>query len=159
MHIAPPQQMRIYLDTCCFNRPFDQMEQDRVAVEAEAVLRILARVESNDWLLCSSDAVLFEIGKIPYLIQREACLAMARLSQVQLRLTADVATQAKRFAEMGFGVYDAAHLAFALHGQVELFFTVDDRLLRKAAGCKILLPFAVVNPAVWLATQNQGGTP
>lgn len=32
--------MLIYLDNCCFNRPFDDQEQLRVRLETEAKLRI-----------------------------------------------------------------------------------------------------------------------
>ena len=42
--------MRIYLDNCCFNRPFDDKSQIRVKLEAEAKLYIqeeirLGRIE------------------------------------------------------------------------------------------------------------------
>jgi hypothetical protein len=30
--------MKIYLDNCCLNRPFDDLSQDRVYLEAEAIL-------------------------------------------------------------------------------------------------------------------------
>jgi len=32
--------MRIYLDNCCFNRPFDDQTKIRIMLEAEAKLRI-----------------------------------------------------------------------------------------------------------------------
>lgn len=32
--------MRIYLDNCCFNRPFDDQAQIRIMLEAEAKLKI-----------------------------------------------------------------------------------------------------------------------
>ena len=51
--------MRIYLDNCCFNRPFDDQGQTRVRLETEAKLCIQenirgdSRVRSN--LFCSGD--------------------------------------------------------------------------------------------------------
>lgn len=39
--------MRIYLDVCCLNRPFDDQTQDRIHLEAEAVLTILKYIEKN----------------------------------------------------------------------------------------------------------------
>ena len=33
--------MKIYMDVCSYNRPFDNQEQDRIYLEAEAVLSIL----------------------------------------------------------------------------------------------------------------------
>jgi hypothetical protein len=39
--------MRVYLDACCLNRPFDDRSQDRIRLEAEAVLAIIERVETG----------------------------------------------------------------------------------------------------------------
>jgi hypothetical protein len=41
--------MKIYLDVCCLNRPFDDQGQERIRLEAEAVLLIIARMESGQW--------------------------------------------------------------------------------------------------------------
>ena len=35
------EKIKIYLDSCCFNRPFDELSQDRGRLESEAVLTIL----------------------------------------------------------------------------------------------------------------------
>jgi hypothetical protein len=40
--------IRIYLDTCCFNRPFDDQIQARVRAETEAVRLILKAVARGD---------------------------------------------------------------------------------------------------------------
>jgi hypothetical protein len=40
---------KVYLDVCCLNRPFDDQQQDRVHLEAEAVLLILKRCEAGEW--------------------------------------------------------------------------------------------------------------
>jgi len=36
--------MRVYLDNCCFNRPFDDQSQARIRLEAEAKLEIQQRI-------------------------------------------------------------------------------------------------------------------
>jgi hypothetical protein len=38
----------IYLDVCCLNRPFDDQTQERIRLEAEAVLHILAIVQYHE---------------------------------------------------------------------------------------------------------------
>ena len=40
--------MIIYLDNCCFNRPFDDQQKLRIRLEAEAKLRIQEAVRSGD---------------------------------------------------------------------------------------------------------------
>ena len=55
----------VYLDCCSLQRPFDDKSQPRIAVEAEAVLVILALCESDHLKLLSSEALQFEISRIP----------------------------------------------------------------------------------------------
>jgi hypothetical protein len=57
--------MRLYLDVCCLNRPFDDQTQDRIHLETEAILSILKHVEIGDWTLVSSSVVLYEVNNIP----------------------------------------------------------------------------------------------
>jgi hypothetical protein len=40
---------KIYLDTCCLNRPFDDQTQERIRLESEAMLAILSRIEKGEW--------------------------------------------------------------------------------------------------------------
>jgi len=40
--------MRIYLDNCCFNRPFDDQAQVRVLLETEAKLVVQDRIRSGN---------------------------------------------------------------------------------------------------------------
>ena len=57
--------MRIYLDVCCLNRPFDDQRQDRLRFESEAILTILYRCEIGKWKLITSEVTDLEISKIP----------------------------------------------------------------------------------------------
>jgi hypothetical protein len=47
----------IYLDVCCFNRPFDDQTQERVRLESEAVLLILGRCQRGELQLVGSEAI------------------------------------------------------------------------------------------------------
>ncbi len=39
--------MKIYLDVCCLNRPFDDQTQDRIHLEAETILTIMKFIENR----------------------------------------------------------------------------------------------------------------
>ena len=58
------RESRIYLDVCCLNRPFDDQEQDRVRLEAEAVKSVLFHIGMGQWIGVGSDAIGFEIDRI-----------------------------------------------------------------------------------------------
>jgi hypothetical protein len=50
--------MKVYLDNCCLQRPLDDKSQIRIALEAEAVLSILAICESGILELISSEPLV-----------------------------------------------------------------------------------------------------
>jgi len=62
--------MKVYLDTCCLQRPLDDRSHIRIAVEAEAVLGILKLIEINKIELISSEPLVYEISNIPDKIRR-----------------------------------------------------------------------------------------
>jgi hypothetical protein len=57
--------MKIYLDACCWSRPFDEHTQDRIRLEAEAVLSIITRGREGKFTLAASEAIEFELFRIP----------------------------------------------------------------------------------------------
>jgi predicted nucleic acid-binding protein len=130
--------MRVYLDCCSLQRPFDDRTQLRIAVEAEAVLSILALCESNKLTLVSSVALLYEINRIPDQERRINAHKILTLMTEMLELTPSVEAFARRLEASGFKPLDALHLAFASIAKVDYFCTCDDKFLRKAKGLKEL---------------------
>jgi predicted nucleic acid-binding protein len=124
--------MRIYLDCCSLQRPFDDKSHPRIAVEAEAVLVILSLCESDHLNLVSSDALLFEIGRIPDQGRKEDALAILNISKETLELSQETEALARRFEASGLKPLDALHLAFASASKVDYFCTCDDKFMKKA---------------------------
>jgi predicted nucleic acid-binding protein len=102
--------MRIYLDCCSLQRPFDDKSQPKIAVEAEAVLAILALCESGRLKLISSDALLFEIGRIPDRNREDDALAILKIAKETLELTTKIEKLARRLVTSGLKTMDALHL-------------------------------------------------
>ena len=124
--------MRIYLDCCSLQRPFDDKSHPRIAVEAEAVLVILSLCESDHLKLISSDALLFEIGRIPDQDRKENALAILTIAKESVELSQDIEKLARRLEASGLKPLDALHLAFASASEVDYFCTCDDKFLKKA---------------------------
>ncbi len=125
--------MRIYLDCCSIQRPFDDKSQPRIAIEAEAVLVILALCESEHLQLVSSEALLFEIGRIPDQARKDDAVAiLKRIAKEIIELTPEHEVLARRLEASGLKPLDALHLAFASASRVDYFCTCDDKLLKNA---------------------------
>jgi len=85
------------MDVCCLGRPFDDLTQSRVYLEAEAVLSILSRCESGEWILLSSGAIDFEISMIPDAELQEKINAIYSIASEHHNVTKELADRAMEF--------------------------------------------------------------
>ena len=135
----------VYLDVCCFKRPFDDAALERVRREAEAVAEILDAAQAGTFQLVRSPAHDFENERNP----REDRLA-TRLwldaATASVAASAAAAARARELAALGFGPLDALHLAFAEQAAARWFVTTDDRLLKRAVTERDRLRVEVLRP-------------
>ncbi len=68
------------MDVCCLNRPFDDQSLDRIRMESEAVLAILNRC-LYDWAFVGSEAIDYEISKIPDNERKTGVKVLAAISR------------------------------------------------------------------------------
>ncbi len=142
--------MRIYLDVCCLNRPFDDQTQDRIHLESEAVILILKHVRSGNWEWISSEAVDFEVRQTPDVERRRRVESLIRYADRTILIETSIVKRASELKEIGSGAYDALHLACAEHSNASVFLTTDDKLLRLACKGSSQLKIKVHNPLIWL---------
>lgn len=142
--------IRVYLDACCLNRPFDDQTQPRIRLEAEAVLMILARCEIGDWEWISSEALDWEIGRNPdpERLRRVRSL-LAHADHSLLVGSAEIA-RAQEIEDWGLSAYDALHVACAESAGADVLLTTDDRFMRRSLGQHSELHVRVANPLTWL---------
>ena len=143
-----PEVLRIYMDLCCLNRPFDDISQDRVYLEAEAVLSIISHCEKGKWILVSSGAIDIELSKLPDVDRYEQIQALYAVASERIRLTEQIAKKAAFFQQNGLKPFDSLHLALAEIGEADVFLTTDDRLVRTAK--RFDLRVRIANPVSWL---------
>jgi predicted nucleic acid-binding protein len=140
---------KIYLDVCCFNRLFDDQSQERIRLEAEAVLVVLSRIESKALRLVGSEVVRYEIAADRNEIRRRRIESFVRLASVEIQLTGALEARGEEIISLGIGPLDALHLACA-EIAADIFLTTDDRLLKRMARARNHLKIAVKNPLTWL---------
>lgn len=134
--------MLIYLDTCCLQRPLDDRTQPRINVEAEAILTILGIIEKNYMGLVSSEALDYEISRIPDKSRESKVREILAISNKYSIINDDIELKAKQYMKEGIKPMDALHLASAIEMKVDYFCTTDDKLLKKAK--KINAPFTKI---------------
>ena len=140
--------MKIYMDVCCLNRPFDDLSQDRIYLEAEAVLSIIAHCEKGEWSLIASSVIDFELSNLIDADRLEQVQALYSAAAERIILTDQAETRAAFFQQNGIKPFDSLHLALAETCGVDVFLTTDDRLLRAAT--RMDLRIKTGNPVSWL---------
>lgn len=140
--------MKIYMDNCCLNRPFDNQANLRVHLEAEAVKTIIRLIEEQKLILISSKILQFEISKLTDEFKKKELRLMESLASEVVQINPSIAAQAKAFEQIGIQAFDALHLACA-ESNADVFLTVDDKFLKKTATIEIL-KIKVFSPLIWL---------
>jgi predicted nucleic acid-binding protein len=127
----------IYLDVCVLCRPFDNQQYLRIRMEIEAVNLIFSNIKKGKYKLVVSPVHLIEINAIPDIYERIQLKTILEkfgvLPKVNLSETREIAEE---LVQKGFGVADAAHIAFAEKSNIP-FITCDDQLLKKCLKNKI----------------------
>jgi predicted nucleic acid-binding protein len=142
--------VKIYLDVCCLNRPFDDHSQERIRLESEAVITILDRCDSRTLSLLSSEIVDLEISKIPDEDRKRKVVLLSTISKINILIDDEIIIRAKEINKMAFKSFDALHIACAERGQADVLLTTDDSLLRKATSHREFIRVRLKNPLRWL---------
>lgn len=142
--------MKLYLDVCCLNRPFDDQTQDRIHLEAESILLILKYIRSKKWEWFNSEVVEYEVRQTSDAERRRRLEMLLSHADHKIIIEEAVISRAATLEKIGFDPYDALHLACAEYSGVDVFLTTDDKLLRLAnrVGSQLVTP--VKNPLTWL---------
>jgi hypothetical protein len=101
--------MRIYLDACSLQRPFDDRSQPRINIEAEAILTILRLVEVSALDLLSSETLDFEIDRISNPYRKLQAIKMLKLASEVIELNDVIEIEAAAFIKAGIKPLDALH--------------------------------------------------
>ena len=81
---------------------------------------------------------------------REMLADVSRWVQIE---EADI-VRGEELEALGFGDFDALHLACAERGGAEVFLTTDDKLLRRAERHAGQLRVRAVNPVNWISQEE-----
>ena len=136
--------MLIYLDNCCFNRPYDSQSVEQVKWETEAKLLIQQSVLTQKIQLAWSFMLDFENNANPHSERKESIAEWKTLATVYISALETVKIKANQLVTtVGVQPKDALHLACSIEAQCHYFITTDKRLLKKT---KYFTVIRSVNP-------------
>ena len=141
------EDLRVYLDNCCYNRPFDNQDQPKVMIETLAKLAIQRQMRAGEIEYAWSEVLDFEIGRSRFIDRKLQIAPWANGAALHVNLNEDIRLRAKEFEAAGVKAIDALHLACAEAAGCDWFFTTDKGILSKA---RPLASMRVANPVEFI---------
>ena len=145
---------RVYLDMCCFNRPYDDQSQLRISLETQAKIKIQEMIKDGELDLVTSYTLQYENSQNREAMRRrsiERFVVKFRKEHLGLDRDVEISEKAKQIMTMGIKEKDAYHVGSAIAGGCKYFITTDDRILRHKSDEIIM-----VNPTEFIRLEVNG---
>lgn len=137
--------MRIYLDNCCYNRPFDDQMQERIHLESEAILTILKMGQTKRFTIVGSEILELEINHMQDVYKKQKVLDLYKVVDLRIPYTEKIRKRSEDIMTMSkIRTFDSLHIAAAEEANAEVLLTTDDKFEKMAE--KLDLLTKVVNP-------------
>jgi hypothetical protein len=137
--------MKIYLDHCAYNRPFDDQNNIKNQLETSAKLHIQDQIRQGKYDLVWSYMSDFENDNNPNIENRKTIQIWEDVSKYKCKSSKKVLDLGSKIMEKGIRANDALHIACAIETKCEYFITTDTGLTNKTIeGIKIINPIDFV---------------
>ncbi|MDR2175134.1 MAG: hypothetical protein LBO82_04255 [Synergistaceae bacterium] len=135
------KKYRVYLDNCCFNRPYDAQTSILIRLETDAKLHIQELIRAGEIELAWSFVLDYENGANPFEEIRDRIAVWKEIAVIDCGYSETIRQDAQELMKLGLRQKDAAHVACAISASAEFFLTTDKKILNKP-----IARIAVVNP-------------
>jgi predicted nucleic acid-binding protein len=125
------KKIKIYLDNCCFNRPFDDQSQIRIRLESEAKLKIQDEIQAGRLELVWSYILEAENEANPFEERKKAIEDWKNNAKIDVNENPEIIEKAIILTQIGLRSKDALHIACAISVACNYFLTTDDKILNK----------------------------
>ncbi|MDO4339224.1 MAG: PIN domain-containing protein [Eubacteriales bacterium] len=137
--------MKIYLDNCCYNRPFDDQTQERIHLESEAILTILKRGQTGLYHIVGSDILELEMERMHDIAKRYQVKELYKVADQRILYSEKIKIRSQKIMQQSkIRTFDSLHIAAAEMAQADVMLTTDDKLEKMAA--RLELEVKVMNP-------------
>ena len=144
--------MKVYLDNCCYGRPYDDQTQVRISLEAQSKLAIQQLVAEGHLELAASFLNTYENEG------RKDENAKKHIAEFINDYVIDYVDESEKdvmkplvdeITSTGVKPIDATHVAAAIRCRCDYFITTDDRILKYRTD-----KIKIVNPAQFMTIER-----
>ena len=137
--------LKLYLDNCCYNRPFDDLRQEKNNLEAQAIKVIIDKYCNGEFEIYTSDALVFEMNNIKDQIKRAKVLEVYnKINLNNIKSSDSILKRACEIRKYNIKNMDSLHIAYAESSNIDYLITTDRLLIN--ASSRTNLKVKVINP-------------
>ena len=137
--------IKLYLDNCCYNRPFDDLSQERIYLESETILMILRKKEEGQYLIIGSDILEIEMSRMKDEIKKQRVKELYEMADIHIDYIEEIKQRSKEIMAMSnIRLFDSLHIATAEYAGADILLTTDDKLEKMSE--KLKLNVKIMNP-------------
>ena len=137
--------MRLYLDVCTFNRPFDDQNQLKIKLETEAKLFIQQGIIIGNYELVWSYILEYENNQNKFADRRNSIYDWKKMAKIYCVENSEIIEYAEKLKKLNIRTKDALHIACSVYTKSDYFITTDRQLFRLK-----LDEIRIINPLTFL---------
>jgi len=139
-------KLRLYLDNCTFNRPFDDQNQLKIKLETEAKLFIQQGILSGTYQLVWSYILEYENNQNKFDDRRNAIYDWKNVAEIYCVENEEIIRYAESLKQKNIRTKDALHIACSVYSNSDYFITTDKQLFNfKLNDIEIMNPLTFIN--------------
>ena len=139
-------KLRLYLDNCTFNRPFDDQSQLKVKLETEAKLFIQQGILTGVYELVWSYILEFENSQNKFDDRRNAIYDWKNIAKIYCVENENIIKYAENLKQKNIRTKDALHIACSVYSNSDYLITTDKQLFNlRLNDIKIVNPLTFLN--------------
>jgi hypothetical protein len=123
------KKLKLYLDTCCYNRPFDDQTDDKIHMESESIISIIKLFSKKQIEILGSEIIDYEISKISDIIKQQKVMEISTIVKIKLLIDDKAEERALFLESLGFKAFDALHIAIAEINKLDIFISTDKKII------------------------------
>ena len=145
--------LRVYLDNCCYNRPFDDRSNIKNYLEREAVLIVMQMAFDGEFEIIGSEVLKKEMLMISDIDKRNNVENLYKeLRSKEVEVERPIVRRAEEIVRnSSIKAFDSLHLACAEHG-ADVLLTTDMKFLKAAN--KLNVKVKIQNPVEFVLEVN-----
>ena len=137
------KKLKIYLDNCCFNRPYDNQKDIKIKIETEAKLIIQEKIKKKELDFAWSYILEYENNNNPFEERKSESKLWKDLAQSTIIENKKILELMNETVKKGLQPLDSLHIACAIELGCDYFVTVDRGIIKKTV---LIKQIKIINP-------------